>query len=498
MKKILIPILILLCTLPALSQTGTGWVPYRTKANFRDSTYHYRDANFNGTLRVREGYVRIGAVTVTANGTELNILDGALVSTTELNRLVGVTSNIQTQLNAKLNTANPQATGVLRIGTDTAATMAGARVIATAAGAAAASSAVDTLYDNAYNLADLAWLKTDTALAHKKIPSYDQMVSYVASHGSGGGSSTSKLVFIVGTTAGAPVNADTSFTLSALAGRHIEMIRGTSYQYPNPGTANSKNNGFVMFNNTTGEIRVRPAFSTGEIVQVFASDQSAWTSLTFTASASSLLTDLVAGWQLDETAGNTANGVLGTLPGTLTGVTVNQSGRFGRAYQFSGAGNVNMGTASALRLQTYTISFWINTTQTEYAGLVTNWVWSTPRYYGFDIVMAADGTLENHILFTDASSLMLTSTATVNDGQWHNIIATWDGTNAYLYIDNVQQDTDGGVAKTIQYHANCAFHLGDRNEGDQPLVGYMDAPFVWSKVVSSGERATLQIRTYPF
>lgn len=42
------------------------------------------------------------AVNMTATSTELNILDGATLSTTELNYVDGVTSNIQTQLNSKL------------------------------------------------------------------------------------------------------------------------------------------------------------------------------------------------------------------------------------------------------------------------------------------------------------------------------------------------------------------------------------------------------------
>lgn len=40
------------------------------------------------------------------NSNELAILDGALVTTTELNRLVGVTSSVQTQLNARVRTVD--------------------------------------------------------------------------------------------------------------------------------------------------------------------------------------------------------------------------------------------------------------------------------------------------------------------------------------------------------------------------------------------------------
>ena len=46
------------------------------------------------------GPLRIDSVTVTATAAELNKLDGATITTTELNYLAGVSSNIQSQLNA--------------------------------------------------------------------------------------------------------------------------------------------------------------------------------------------------------------------------------------------------------------------------------------------------------------------------------------------------------------------------------------------------------------
>lgn len=58
-----------------------------------------------------------GATDVTSTASELNILDGATLSTTELNYVDGVTSAIQTQLNAKAPTASPSFTGDVGIAT---------------------------------------------------------------------------------------------------------------------------------------------------------------------------------------------------------------------------------------------------------------------------------------------------------------------------------------------------------------------------------------------
>lgn len=96
MKRLLYIILILGGSLACSAQSGTGWIPSRVKQNVLDSIYFNRDARFNSTVRINENALRIGLVTMTANGTELNILDGALVNTTELNQLVGVTGKTGT------------------------------------------------------------------------------------------------------------------------------------------------------------------------------------------------------------------------------------------------------------------------------------------------------------------------------------------------------------------------------------------------------------------
>lgn len=60
--------------------------------------------------------LKLGTTLVTSTASELNILDGATLSTTELNYVDGVTSAIQTQLDAKAPTASPTFTGTITIG----------------------------------------------------------------------------------------------------------------------------------------------------------------------------------------------------------------------------------------------------------------------------------------------------------------------------------------------------------------------------------------------
>jgi|688.fasta_scaffold499135_2 hypothetical protein len=69
---------------------------------------------------------------LTASATEINILDGALLSTAELNYVDGVTSAIQTQLNDKANLSGASFTGNI----SSTGTVSGTAAAATAATAA--------------------------------------------------------------------------------------------------------------------------------------------------------------------------------------------------------------------------------------------------------------------------------------------------------------------------------------------------------------------------
>lgn len=69
-----------------------------------------------------------GAIDVTSSAAELNILDGATLSTTELNYVDGVTGSIQSQIDLKAPLASPDFTGIVEL-TSTAGTSGGYRVL---------------------------------------------------------------------------------------------------------------------------------------------------------------------------------------------------------------------------------------------------------------------------------------------------------------------------------------------------------------------------------
>ena len=75
-------------------------------------------ADATGNLTVTPSKITVGGVVIGSadiNETELEILDGATLTTTELNYVDGVTSSIQTQLDARLPLAGGTMTGTLKL-----------------------------------------------------------------------------------------------------------------------------------------------------------------------------------------------------------------------------------------------------------------------------------------------------------------------------------------------------------------------------------------------
>jgi len=72
----------------------------------------------------------------------------------------------------------------------------------------------------------------------------------------------------------------------------------------------------------------------------------------------------------------------------------------------------------------------------------------------------------------------------VTDGKWHFLVATCDGTDAYLYIDGEQAWTESGTVDA--FDATAPLYVG-RYSGGQYADGYIDEPFYFQRVLTGEE-----------
>jgi outer membrane lipoprotein-sorting protein len=142
---------------------------------------------------------------------------------------------------------------------------------------------------------------------------------------------------------------------------------------------------------------------------------------------------LVGWWKFDESTGTIAsdssgNGNNGTLKGNP--VWRPTGGVLGGAIELSGKGDyVEINNESAFDINgQITISAWVNITDVpqEWTGIVTK---------GDSAWRLSTSFAQNVFHFGVSSSAYLNGQATVDSGQWHNVVGVYDGQKMSIYVD---------------------------------------------------------------
>jgi len=184
----------------------------------------------------------------------------------------------------------------------------------------------------------------------------------------------------------------------------------------------------------------------------------------------------VAQWDMDEGIGTVIDDSSGNRNRcSISGASWVQ-GKFGSALSFDGvddyafAGNnslYNFGTGN------FSISTWIKTTSVgvgSYAGIVNNY--KNPGFTNGWWIQQQVST--GYILFGWSGSSYLTGTKSINDGNWHHIMAVRDGDrNIKTYIDGVI-DINGVVATGGSVGTNLLEIGGHYNNGWRFFNGLID------------------------
>jgi hypothetical protein len=167
--------------------------------------------------------------------------------------------------------------------------------------------------------------------------------------------------------------------------------------------------------------------------------------------------------------------------------------------QFDGVDDyIDIGNPTELQLTgNFTFSAWIKTSASGSTQVFIGKDQSaTERSYLFLVTSAGNLQL---VIWRSGSAKVVTSTSTLNDGNWHNAIAINDGTNLKLYIDGVADGTlaDGGSVD----NTTANFNIGRRSYStvERWFNGSIDEVAIWnsdqsaniSSIYNGGEPTTI-------
>jgi len=194
-----------------------------------------------------------------------------------------------------------------------------------------------------------------------------------------------------------------------------------------------------------------------------------------------LITNLVSYWKLDESSGNAAD-AHGSNTMVNVGTMAYSAGKINNAADTVNTGKyLTISNASQVGLDIITdvsFSLWVKTS--ENSKTILGFFGAGADGYGLGM-----GTIADKPIGVAAARLgdgWIAGTSRIDDGIWHHIVCTLNGTTAKIYVDGVLENTIT-VGAAISY-------TGDRDIGRR-LTTYLSAQIdevgIWSRALSASE-----------
>jgi hypothetical protein len=146
---------------------------------------------------------------------------------------------------------------------------------------------------------------------------------------------------------------------------------------------------------------------------------------------------LVGLWTFDEGSGSIAYDYSGNnATGTLISSPIWSNGKIGSgSLNFTGAGFVKIPNTSGINSITSiaTVSVWIKTSSTAEQEVFS--AFSSPSSQtGYQAQILAGGQAS---LWDNSKGNLTENTTIIDDGNWHQMVAVWNGTNRLIYVDGI-------------------------------------------------------------
>jgi len=188
-----------------------------------------------------------------------------------------------------------------------------------------------------------------------------------------------------------------------------------------------------------------------------------------------------SGTALTDSSGNNYSKSFST--GTPTWV----SGRFGSAISFAGSQSVGLGTFDPnTQGAAFSVSTWINTSQAGSGAGTGPGLFFSKRTGTNTFSIAMNGGKIEVSNWSGTPSEWLVGGITVNNGVWHNVTLTWDGTTAKVYVDG-NLDTQKAINFITQSIAN-GNSLGAFDSGTaRSYIGSMDEVIAFNRALTASD-----------
>ncbi|MBI4662405.1 MAG: chitobiase/beta-hexosaminidase C-terminal domain-containing protein [Verrucomicrobia bacterium] len=206
---------------------------------------------------------------------------------------------------------------------------------------------------------------------------------------------------------------------------------------------------------------------------------------------------VIANWKFDEQDGISARDSIGTFHGTLsrTGASFVPGGISGNALRLNRerGGFVNMGDVLGLTSGSFSLAAWIRMSAGD---TTTNSQVLSKHAAGYNngyfLNVNRSGILGQEskaMLFAGEAFRSLTSTTSVNDGNWHQLVGVYEaGGNSLLYVDGTP--VEAGIPSKPVLNSPAPFLIGGATYNATPVglfSGWIDEVQVYAGALSSLE-----------
>ncbi|ELZ24222.1 LamG domain-containing protein [Halosimplex carlsbadense 2-9-1] len=183
----------------------------------------------------------------------------------------------------------------------------------------------------------------------------------------------------------------------------------------------------------------------------------------------------VAHWRFEETSGSTAADGVGSNDGTAVGSPdLSAAGVFdssGIALGASASNYVEVPDASGIRpADTLSVGGWY---RTDSGANSQTLVQKADRRFGdegYAVDVQTPSSLRGHVAVESGQASVNPYGLETNDGEWHHVFLTWDGTDLIAYFDGEEVDRDASQAGPM-VHSDRSLYVG---YGDNGYSSYYD------------------------